>query len=159
MLQLSSEQKKEYQDALIDIFFDDGLIYVKDNPNFNNDAIEEALRKTFGYYFLQHLINLAERILPEQSQINELWNETLDDPQVEQFNIVMWKEGIVQSADYANNTLPRLRELAGYKDDGTGCFRETPRDVSRAILDLRLEDIASILDELFYMLRDWPEDD
>jgi len=44
-----------------------------------------------------------------------------------------WEEGIIQDADFANVTLPKIRELAGCKDSGPGTFTDcTEEQLERA---------------------------
>jgi hypothetical protein len=46
------------------------------------------------------------------------------------------EEQLSQSAEFANNIAPEIRELAGYTDVGTGTFREVPLGKDDEIIEL-----------------------
>ncbi len=61
---------------------------------------------------------------------------------------------IPQTADYANNVLPELRKLAGYKDSGYGTYRIPPEDresetseLYRELIDMFWEGFYSMCEE------------
>jgi len=57
------------------------------------------------------------------------------------------EEQLIQSTEYANNILPKLRQLAGYEDvSGAGTYTHVGDDSDEDILESDLE----ILEEMFW---------
>lgn len=63
----------------------------------------------------------------------EGWESMDFDERSEQLSYAF--EGFSQSAHYANNVLPTLRQLAGYEDSGHGTYQNPPNDEAPYLLN------------------------